>query len=86
MSGDFELDGRHAEWEVISVQLDNGDTVEWGDVDETVEGLGAEVDRVDFWYEFEDGTREYRTVHGPFSSEGDIEQAVIDGIEFDPSP
>jgi len=81
-----KINGKSVEYEVITCQMDDGENVELDNVQEYMDDHGAQVDRIDFWYEFEDGTREHRTVHGPFDSEGDIEQAIIDGIEFDPSP
>ena len=65
--------------------MDDGETVDLGEVEEYVEENKATVERVDFWYEYENATREYRSVHGPFDTEAEIEQAVRDGIEFDNS-
>ena len=73
MNGDFEINGREFHFEIISVENDQGDLYEGGDI----EANTFSVDRI--VYTINSGLETfYRTVYGPFESVSDMEAAIID--------
>ena len=73
-------DGRLVEFEIIKTLDETGEDMRLEDTQY------EDAYRIEFTYRVEDGDDEYKWIEGPFSSEGDIEQAIMDFVEAEGSP
>lgn len=72
MKGNFDLNGREFEYEVISAEDEVGDDVDIVTIDEHLHSL----DRIVYSVTYDNGEVTYRTVYGPFESAEQIEEAI----------
>ena len=78
----FDRNGRNVEYEIESMETEDGNLVDnWEEGEKEYDPVVTVV----YWYELEGAAgREYGTVHGPWAGEADIESQIEDSIEGSP--
>lgn len=76
LSGDFDLDGRTFQYEIIEVHTEDGETVTGSEIEDSVE----DADRIFYKVTGPDGEEFHRWLAGPFEDIDGIADAIGDEI------